>query len=388
MSNVIKKTSFKLLVCPFLLVITSCGIDPDLARIREFSKNADLAQEALLQFSGDFYKSCLRSARYKAVNVLPLSSNNKDSLEEKITTLENRLITENSNQELILELQGLREKLGQLSPTSDRLQDRRNAQENCNQKRVFTSSVERQIPSQYIGSLMTRGNDVIVLYLKKLGAVASDDLINLDNEFNSLKTNAQNISKQLGDLIGESEKGQAQVERVGAGIEIVNFILTQILEGERRETLKEAILAANEPLKIYAEGLQLVTQRVYIDQFLTREENNLDNYYTDYIQEILDSNTRQGGNSVVPIINTLISLDNNYWNSEKDKIQERREWAYSYIKVLKTIVEGHNALASIYSEGKQPSKQSMKKILDNNEQALKEFIEKSKALNSSKSLQK
>jgi hypothetical protein len=383
MKTNLKTLGSLLLLISSSLIISSCGSDPNLAKVREFSKNANEAKENLPKIAADFYESCLRSARYKAVNILPPESTGnvstvaeKDVILEQIKALEDRLRQEPNNSSLVAEIQKLNQKLQQLPPSSDRLQERIDAQKRCNEKSQFASSTEPQIPTRYLGELMETGNIVIVSYMEKLGEVAGED-INFDNEFASLKSNANNLTNKLTDIFKISGSDRIQ-ERVGAGVDIANFILTQIFEGKRRNTLKEVIPATNEPLQLYAKGLQTVVQRVYIDQSLREEERALDLYYIDYINEILDSKERQEGNSTVTIANTLISLDKDRWNPEKDRIQERREAAYAYIKLLQTIIDSHQELATIYRDGKEPSKQTLKQIMNSNNQALKNLVEKTK----------
>ncbi|ODH02935.1 hypothetical protein A4S05_22000 [Nostoc sp. KVJ20] len=383
------RISFKTLIFPCFLIINSCSNNANFAQIREFSKKAELAEQVLPTIADDFYTSCLRSARYRAVKILPPDRTDnvsrvveKDILLEEIAKLERRLSNKNPDAILIRQLQSFKQKLQQFPP-SNRLQTRVDAEESCNKKNQFSSSSEPQISSLYLGSLMKKGNSVIVLYMKNLGLLAADDLINFDTEFNTLKTNSQNLSNELTDLLKFDGADTARVnKRVEAGVDIANFILTQIFAEKRRNTLKEVITQANQPFKTYTEGLQSIVQRVYIDQSLKTEESFLDNYYIDYIEEILDSNERKQGSSVVSIANTLISIDQDRWNPEKDKIQKRRELGYAYIDLLKTIVDSHEQLAVIYKDGKQPSKQAFQKIMNANNKALNKFIDKANILNS------
>jgi hypothetical protein len=389
MKTNLKTLGSLLLLISSSLVISSCGSDPNLAKVKEFSQNANEAKKDLPKIAADFYDSCLRSARYKAVNILPPESTGnistvaeKDVILAQIKALQDRLRQEPKNVSLIAEIQNLNQKLQQLPPSSDRLQERINAQKRCNEKSQFASSTEPQIPTRYLGELMNTGNTVLILYMEKLGELAGTN-INFDNEFASLKSNTNNLTDKLTDIFQISGSDKIQ-ERVGAGVDIANFILTQIFAGKKLKTFKEVIPATNEPLKLYAKGLQTVVQRVYIDQTLREEERALDLYYIDYINEILDSKERQEGNSTVAIANTLISIDKDRWNPQKDEIQKRREAAYAYIKLLQTIIDNHQELTTIYRNGKEPSKQAVKQIMDSNNQALKNLVEKTKVFDKDK----
>jgi hypothetical protein len=378
----------KILIFPFFLIISSCGSDANLEKVRSFSQNADKAKDAVAEIADDFYRSCLRAARYKAVNVLPSDSTDgipviieKDELVKKIADLESRLNSENSNPALAQELQDLRQKLEQLAPNSSRLQDRVDAQKECNKTIEVEGLSEPQIKIMYLGSAMKQGNSIIYLYPKKLGELAAVDLVNFDSDFDSLKSSSKNLLNKLTTLLGTAPEDAAKTqERANAGFDLANFILTQIFNGKRTDTLKEAITQANQPLKNYAEGLQIVVQKVYIDQYLKTEESSLDNYYIDYIEEILDSNERNQGNSVITITDLLIDIDRERWNPEKDQIQKHRELAYAYIDLLKNIVASHEELAAIYNKGEQPDERVLQKAIESNNKAMKKLKEKAEAL--------
>ncbi len=113
------------------------------------------------------------------------------------------------------------------------------------------------------------------------------------------------------------------------------------------------------------------------------EESSLDEYYSDYLIDIWDSYKTNPTNSVESFANTFISIDRDRWQPEKNKIQERRYLAMSYINLLQTIVDGHEQLAAIYHDGEQPSGKEIKQVIDSNNKAVKDFIDRAKALNKS-----
>jgi hypothetical protein len=376
---------------PISFFINSCGTDANLAKVRSFSQGAEGVDNAVITIADDFYRSCLRAARYKAVNVLPSDGTDgipviveKEELVKKIADLENRLNSKTPNPALTQELENLKQKLEQLPTNSDRLQQRVDAQKKCDETIKVEGLSEPQIKMLYLGSAMKQGNSVISLYPKKLGELAAADLVNFDSEFSTLNSSSKNLLSKLNTLLGTASEDTAKTEeRAKSGLDLTNFILKQVFNGKRTETLKEAITQANQPLKDYAEGLQIVVQKVYIDQYLKTEESSLDNYYIDYIQEILDSNERNQGNSVITIADLLIDIDRERWNPEKDEIQKRREVAYAYIELLKNLVASHEELAAIYNNGEQPDEEVLQKAINSNNKAMKKLTEKSEALEKS-----
>lgn len=321
-----KRLIVKSLILPFVLILGSCGSNADLAKVREFSQLSSSAKDALPKIANDVYLSCLRAARYRAVSTLPPKSGNT------------------------------------LQQTSDRLDDRTEAQKECDKT------------ARNLGPKMKKGNGVIVLYMQKLGDLASENLTNVDPEFNQLKQS----SGELGEALGK--QGLAlQPEQITAGLDIFKFLTQGILDGKRVNTLSEVIPALDQPLQLYSDGLKVVVDRVYIGQYLRSEEAGLNNYYKDYIRDILASKARTQGDSALSLTDTLLSLDDK-WNLQKDEIQKRRDFAFSYINLLGSITASHHELAQIYGEGKTPSAQNVNKILEKNTKSLKDFVDKSKRI--------
>ncbi len=320
----------KSLIIPFVLIISSCGSNADLAKIREFSQLSNSAQEALPKIANDVYLSCLKAARYRAVDTLPLKAEN---------------ISQQTN---------VRD--------GDRLDDRTDAQKECDET------------ARNLGPKMKQGNAIVVMYMQKLGELASDNLTNVDPEFERLKQSSGDLVSALG------EQGLAlQQQQVDAGLDIFNFLVEGILEGKRVDTLSEVIPALDQPLQRYSEGLKVVVKKVYVEQYLRTEEAQLDNYYKDYIRDLLASKARTQGDSTLILTDTLLSLDDK-WNSHKDEIQKRRDLAVSYINLLEAITASHHELAQIYGGGETPSAQKVNKMLEKNTKALKDLVDKAEKL--------
>ncbi|KZL50619.1 hypothetical protein A2T98_06545 [Nodularia spumigena CENA596] len=322
----------KLVFLPLFLTITSCGSNPNLAKVRQFSLLAEQAEKQLPVIASDLYLSCLKIARYKAISLLPT----------------------------------------QLDPNagvSSRLQQRVEAQKDCDQPDAASSPLE-------LSSLMNQGNGIIILYMKKLGQLASDNLLNFDTEFSKLQASSENFSDGLTNLFGASPEERSLVTtQVNAGIKLLQIITEQVLEGKRLDTLNEVIPGANQPLATYAKGLETVLQRVYIDQYLRAEETALNQYYIDYISDIADRKLLDNSSSLLSI-DTVLSLEDR-WNSEKDKIQQRRQLGQDYIELLQQIVSSHQRLADIYKNGQKPSQKEVKEMMDKNTKALENFVKSS-----------
>jgi hypothetical protein len=314
-----RKILIKSLIFPFILILTSCGNNANLAKVREFSQLSNSAKEALPKIANDVYLSCLRAARFRAVSTLPL---------------ENTISQD------------------------DRLDARTEAQKECNET------------ARKLGSKMKNGNAIIVEYMQKLGALVSDKSTNVDPEFEQLKQSSEDLGSALG-----KQGLNLQPEQVSAGLGIFKFLVQGILEGKRVHALSEVIPALDQPLNKYSDGLKVVVNEVYIETYLRIEEADLDKYYKSFIKNILDSKERAKGDSVSTLTNQLLSLDEK-WNLQKDEIQKRRDLAFSYINLLGAITASHHELAQIYGKAKTPSTQNVNTMLQKNTMALKDFVDK------------
>ncbi|MEH1848695.1 MAG: hypothetical protein V7L25_27925 [Nostoc sp.] len=364
---------------PLTVLLGSCGSSPELAEVRELATLADQAQEKLPKVADDIYDSCLRAARYKAPDLIPLDPaistreisrlQNTNEVTQTINNLINRKpsILPNTQQ-----LNDLKSKLNSTTSSSNILQQRADDQKYCQR-------LEEDSPSVLVKK-MKNGNAVVVLYLQKLVSVASEN-ITFDDEFNNFSASSQNLAGELTPLFGSNEKDTKVVQsQVEAGTGLANFILTSIFHQKRLDTLKTIIPETDEALTTYSKGLEIVVQKVYIEKYLNNEEALLDGYYEDIINDLLENNQQLEGRSVIALADVLVKLDQEKWNPEKDRIQERRKLAEDYINVLKTIVASHHQLATIYGKGKKPSAEVMKELLGKNRKALKNFVDQANSL--------
>lgn len=383
MKIIIKNLKPIISIIPISLMIASCDTDANLKKVRKFSDNADLIAQTLPAITDDFYESCLRKAHYEVIDISQTNKGlnpKKQQIISKIKDLNRQLNTYNSSSLVKQNLKELEQKLELNLPSdstqkvSDPLNNRLGASSKCSQ-------TQNQESRQDLGSLMDKGNSIIILYMKKLGTLASDDLINFDSEFTNLGTSLTSLNSELRQLFSITSSDPATINRqITSGSSLASFIVNQSFENERIETLDEVVTIANEPLQNYAPSLQTIVERVYINQYLRSEETGLNEYYYYYIQEILETQPSNNGDSVINLTRTLIDMDRD-WNQATAEIQERRELADFYVNLLQSVVDGHEQLAAIYNNGKQPSSKEIKEVVDTNSKAVTIFVDKAKALN-------
>ena len=387
MKVIIKNLKPIISLIPISLLIVSCDSDAKLAKVREFSENADLVAQTLPVIADDFYHSCMREAQYRPVKPLTTTVSSPNSVDSSTDSRNRQLRSAIAKIDRLSDRTSIR-KIEQILEESERQAKvetitRNVAQQNCNREQKVGDTEKKQ--KVYLGTLMKDGNSIIALYLKKLGTLASKDSTNFDSEFNSLSTNLIDLESKLPDLFGKNPEA-ASAEQINAGTNLANFIVKQLFNGKRIDTLDEAIAVANEPLKKYIDGLKTIVREVYINQYLKIEESSLDKYYKDHLIEILNDYETNPNNSAESFTTTFISIDRDRWQPEKNKIQERRDLAMSYINLLQTIVDGHEQLAVIYNDGEQPSGQEVKQVINSNNKTVKDFVDRAKTLNKSSQL--
>jgi hypothetical protein len=314
----------KSLILPFALILNSCGSNADFSKIGEFSKLSNIAKEELPKIADDFNLSCLRSERYRALSILPVNSKNIAQQNKFLKHL-----------------------------------DRNNAQKECNK---ITGN---------LGLLLKNGNEPIISYMQKLGKLAGG---NLDPEFAQSKRSLEDLRSVLG-----SEGMKMNSEQISAGSDILSFLANEMLNGQKIKTFSEVIPALDRSLQIYAEGLETVIQEVYIGHYLRNEEAALDNFYKKNIRNIMTGKASIQKHAPLSSTEILIGLDEQ-WNLQKDEIQKKRDLAFAYIKLLKSIMATHHELAELYGKGKTPSAKSINKMLDKNTKILKEFVNKAEGI--------
>ena len=218
-------------------------------------------------------------------------------------------------------------------------------------------------------------------------------MTNLDAEFDTLGASANNVASSARNLFLATQptpvpgapppvviSPKQLTGKVNAVVNIFKFVTELFLEGKRREVLETMIVNSNADLQSVLDDLKLIVENFYIEITLRAEEEAVDQIYQEYITALRTSSTFKSATSVVPITNHLITLDN-AWAKEKDTIQSRRELAQAYIGVLNSLSGGHELLFDIFSNGETPTEEQVTSIVEENTTALKNFIDKSKALN-------
>lgn len=139
-------------------------------------------------------------------------------------------------------------------------------------------------------------NTVLIQYLKTLGKMASGDTGSFDKNFDELGESLKKLQVPQ----ANSKAFILDSSDVNAGISIAKFITNAFTREFRREKLKQAILCTDKDIQTYigsatsgvkdsvakkptSGGLIALTQEAYANGILTAEEQEIRNYFTNYI---------------------------------------------------------------------------------------------------------
>lgn len=189
--------------------------------------------------------------------------------------------------------------------------------------------------------LVKEANDVLLNYMTVLGQVASGKTVSFDKNISELQTALTGLK------IGNSKLSEPTVT---AGTNILSILVNALSKSEREKALKKAILCSDDSLQNYitgsptskedkslSGGLIGIAQDGYISKsgILEIEKTTIDGYYKTYFSAIEKSNGSQ--------IAAELEAQKDY-NKAIEIIQNKRDNAESYIKILTATAKAHHQL--------------------------------------------
>jgi len=273
---------------PFALLLNSCG--RDFPSVQKLGKMTTVLEESSSNMADDIYNSCITRTKYISFLVAQGSSGSFSLRQEQ--------------------------------------------EKNCDDSNKLAVKNVKD------------ANSVLVEYLKALGKMASGDTVSFDKNFNTLGESLKKL--QIPQSQGKPFSFNAS--DVDAGTSIAKFITNAFTREFRREKLKQAILCTDKDIQTYigsatsgvkdsasneptTGGLIALTQQAYVNGILTAEEQEIRNYFTNYI----------GGLAPVSQTHALdfIKLEEDY-NKGMDSIRSRRDAAENYVAILQQIAAMHS----------------------------------------------
>ena len=236
-------------------------------------------------------------------------------------------------------------------------QDRRTVEESCEKE---PKNVKKSLDI---------ANGIIINYLQALGKLAADDLTTYDSQLDSLGTSFKEL--------------KLPPKEVDAGSGIAKFLFKIATEKYRRKQLKSVVTSTDSNLKTYIEGFSTAIDRNYTHGALESEKGAVDNYYKEYLGDILTSTSSTAQN--VEGINLtvrdqeIINLDSQ-WQSVRTAIRDKQQLADSYVSLLKKIEKDHGDLTISFLDGKMPSTAQLHQMTDSYQKDLTLLAEKSNKL--------
>lgn len=363
-----------------VILSVGCASVAELQKVENFSSLANQVNGQLPEIANDIYRSCLRTAGYRAIPSIPEGTTpDADETTEKLDSLQRILSALQRTLESTL--------LNELGTAIENLESGVTSEgslEGLSSDPLVTRQRQRKLcmESEGVGSKLLSVNSTSVLYMTKLGQVAGDDLTNLDAEFNQLSGSVETLGNNLTELlnltgVNLSAENISQIST--AGTNIAEFIVEAILDRKRRDLLSEVIPRENQNFQDLLRGMMVVIDRHYINIVLKNEEGALNGYYEAQIGDILDSDILNAENSVIEVGEALRKIDE-MWGKYRDVLLTRREFAQSYLRLLQTVSAGHQTLANIFANDDIPTKEEITKILESHEIAFEDFMDRAEQL--------
>lgn len=284
----------------------------DIKAAQELAKLQETAKTIFPQIANDAYQSCLRSADLNLLN----TPTKEDGRIDK---------------------------------------DRQAAKKKCQDNELAASQA------------LNVANQVILDYLGALGKLADNNLTNYDPQLDNIRTSLQSLPE-----LNTNEK----IEAINAGSAIAKFLLRASTDGYRREKLKLAVTTVNTPLRRLVTALDKSVKQRYIKGLLEDEQVAVDNYYKNYLEDVLTAPLTE---SVSAQVDTVTEQDRDWRNTNKT-IQAKKVLANGYLKLLNKIAYDHNELNKMYVKGEEPSSAQVKQMVDEYSKQLKSLNEKSQKL--------
>ncbi|MBO3459858.1 hypothetical protein G7B40_010735 [Aetokthonos hydrillicola Thurmond2011] len=208
---------------------------------------------------------------------------------------------------------------------------------------------------------LDKANGVVIGYIKALGSLAADDLTNYDPQLDSIASSL----KQL----------KFNTNQVEAGSGIAKVLFRVATNKYRQKQLKIVVVSTDKDFQTYIQGLSKAITDNYINGALETEKLAVDNYYREYLGDVLNSNSANNAQGV-----TAITGLDNQWQNTKTTIIEKQKLGEAYVNALNDIAKGHQKLTDRFSTGKMLSQTELHQMTEKYVKDLNLIAEKSNKL--------
>jgi hypothetical protein len=266
-----------------IAVLAGCGETPQGIKLaKAFGQTADSFQEKTDRLASDIYTSCIRNARY--ISLAPAPQRQPDEAR-------------------ILALQVCEEAY---KPTSERA---------------------------------AKANLVVTDYIRAVGHLAGDKNVQFKSEFDTIK-------KSLVGLLNTGLPFQVRTEAVEQGVRIANSVFEWMANRYRNIELSKAVICANEPLKVYLDGLSYAYSTGYINGILADEERSVRRYYGALAADQVGA--LRNTNKAIKVRDYEALNANSY--DALMAIRNNRAAAQGYIRILGLTSKANAEIASVLSK--------------------------------------
>jgi len=313
--NARKKFALAISAIPLLALVSGCNDSVDLQAVRAFTAKASEASDRFPLIADDFYASCVRGADY--VPIGQFSQSDIDAAVERVSKIPDEAL----RTQLQGQLQAL--KPNDASPFAYR-------------------DLRRQECEQYasLGRALNDRHQFLFTYLKTLGDLASDQLVDYSAAVDTLGGSVQQAAVTLGTKPADAE-AQAGIFKF-----IATKIFTAIADNYRRDRLKEYLVGNSGAVDKYIQFLQ--PDVVAYLTALQSEDTLLSSYYRFSILSEYQARQRQLASvgssqpgqplriSSRGLTEPAMNMDRRLADA-KAQLQRRTEAGKSYLTMLKIL---------------------------------------------------
>lgn len=328
-----KKLAF-IYAAPLCILVTACGDDSNsLSKgVQQLTKTRETASQAVVVISEDFYRSCVRRYSFLPVEPIPIILRKETAYGERINGLEK-----------------------------------------CDEQ-------------WEIGNNFKKSHDLLLNYIASLEALSSDTVVvfpdtskdKLVDAINGLPLNNPPDSSTTSANTGANIEADRQ-QAVKAGVGIFQIVSKIFWDDFQEKQLAEVIVNSNDDVQAYVPILKTSVQRGYIEGYLEQEQDNIDLYYTLFVNQLINEqfpnvDPNEPPEKLTLGVSPFASIDNE-WRAKRAEVEKNIEIARLYIQFLNEIAIGHNALYALIND-KPTEGVAESQASENRQQEIKELAQK------------
>jgi hypothetical protein len=183
-------------------------------------------------------------------------------------------------------------------------------------------------------------NRIVTDYAKSIGALASNNPVTFDDEFDNIKASLDSLNIPNSNIT-------LSKNTIDKGTQIANVIFGWVINQQRKGTLREAIICTDQPLQEYTRGLGTLFKEGYINGVLKSEEKQAMLYYNSYTARLQKIGTERD----------FLELER-VSSQTFQQLANRLDLAESYVAIIEKTAQAHTKLKNVFLDKSNPPSES------------------------------